>query len=69
MNDNLYFASKYLKRPFEKKPRKIKSIKYCPDIKYLINTVQYVQYFASKYLKRTFKKSQMKSGPSNMVLL
>ena len=49
MNDILNFASKYLKRTFKKMSHEIGSIKYGPDMKYLISTVQYDQYFASRY--------------------
>ena len=46
MNNILYFASKYLKRTFEKKSIEIQFIRYGPGIKYLLNTAQDVQYFA-----------------------
>ena len=68
MNNILYFASKHLKRTFEKKSLEVGSIKYGPGTKYLLNTVQYVQHFASKYLKYTLKKSHMKSVPSYILL-
>ena len=32
-------------------------------MKYLLNTVQYLQYFAWKYLKRTFEKQPHEIGP------
>ena len=41
-----------------KKSHEIGSIKYGPDIKYLLNMVQYVKHFACKYLKRNFKKKK-----------
>ena len=49
-------------------------MKYGPDMKYSLNTIQYVQYFASKYLKRTFKKKSyemgsIKYGPGMRFLL
>ena len=34
-----------------------------------ISSVNNILYFASKYLKQTFEKINMKSGPSNMVLV
>ena len=54
MNNILYFASKYLKQTFEKKPYEIGSIKYGLVMKNLLNMVQHVLYFPSKYLKQTF---------------
>ena len=62
MNNILSFASKYLKRTFQKG-----RMKSC--MKYLLNTVQYVQYSAFKYLKRSLEKILMESGPSSMILV
>ena len=74
MNNILYFASKYLKRTFEKKPYEFRSIKYGLVLRYLLNTVQYVQHCASNYLKRTFEKkshkiASIKYGPAMKYLL
>ena len=44
-----------------KKSHEIGSIKYGPDIKYLLNGVQYDKNFACKYLKRNFKKKKKKN--------
>ena len=35
----------------KKKSHKIGSIKYGPGMKYLLNTIQYIQYFTAKCLK------------------
>ena len=59
MNNFLYYASKCLKRTFEKNSQKIGSIKCGPGKNCIVNTV-YVQDFTSKYSKRTSEKSQMK---------
>ena len=62
MNNVLYFASKFLKRIFKKKPCEIGSIRYGPIRKYLLKTVQHVLYLASKYLKQNFKKKPNEIG-------
>ena len=59
--------NKYLKRTFEKKSRKIGSIKCGLHMKYLLNTVQNTQYFAFKYLKWTIGEKSHQIGSIKYV--
>lgn len=51
-----------------KKSYETGSIKYAPCLKYLSNTVKYMQIFHLNILIKKKKKSYMKSSPSNMLL-